>query len=74
MSLSETPPCTYTIAPMSDSEPTLCGRPGIRHAILPRGDKEAAFEIVYCYNHWTGVKDLPLMKKGVITDLTEDPC
>jgi len=63
--------CNYTIAPLSDSVPQLCLRPAIRSVILPSAPQRQMF---YCYSHWQGVKDLPVMEKAAVEDLVEEPC
>ena len=63
--------CTYTITPLSDSEPTPCGKVAIRRAILPTEDQR---EIFYCFQHWNQVKDLPAIKDAAIEDLVEEQC
>jgi hypothetical protein len=63
--------CTYTIAPMSDSVPEQCGKPAIRQVLLAN---EQQTEILYCFQHWNQVKDLPAIKEATILDLVEEMC
>jgi len=63
--------CNYTVAPLSDSVPKLCLRPAIRSVIMPTDGQE---QMLYCYLHWQGVKDLPIIAKAAVEDLTPDAC
>lgn len=63
--------CNYTVAPLSDSTPVVCGQVGIRRVLW---DNSRDLEMVYCGLHWKAVVGLPQMKGQTVEDLVEEQC